>query len=257
MVSNLYESTKPLLQVKNIQKKFFSETDETVAIRKVSFNVQKGNFVSILGPSGCGKTTLLSILSGLTPQTSGEVILEDSNNIGYMFQKDTLFEWLSVLNNCYLPLKIKKILTAENMEYVNKLLKDFGLWEFRDTYPKELSGGMRQRVALIRSLATNPDLLLLDEPFSALDYQTKLKLYQEVLDGVKKLNKTVVLVTHNIQEAISLSDKIIILSKRPAVVRKEIEISFGLERNVAMITKESKYNHYFEEVWNEVMNSGG
>ncbi len=136
------------------------------------------------------------------------------------------------------------------------MLKDFGLWDFREMYPKELSGGMRQRVALIRSLSTNPDLLLLDEPFSALDYQTKLILYQEVLDGVKSLDKTVVLVTHNIQEAISLSDKIIILSKRPSVVRKEINIDFGKERNVALITKESKYNQYFEEVWNEVMNNG-
>ncbi len=252
----MYESTKPILQVKNIEKKFFTETEEVIAIKRVDFTVKKGSFVSILGPSGCGKTTLLSILSGLTKQTFGEVILGDNNNIGYMFQKDTLFEWLNVLENCYLPLKIKKIEGDENKEYVNKLLKDFGLWDFRDMYPKELSGGMRQRVALIRSLATNPDLLLLDEPFSALDYQTKLVLYQEVLDGVKSLDKTVVLVTHNIQEAISLSDKIIILSKRPSVVKKEININFGKERNVAMITKEIKYNKYFEEVWNEVMNSG-
>ncbi len=253
----MYESTNILLQVKNIEKKFFTETEEVLAIKKVNFSVDKGSFVSILGPSGCGKTTLLSILSGLSKQTSGEVILSDNNNIGYMFQKDTLFEWLNILENCYLPLKIKKLLCEENKENVNKLLKDFGLWDFKDMYPKELSGGMRQRVALIRSLATNPDLLLLDEPFSALDYQTKLVLYQEVLDGVKGLDKTVVLVTHNIQEAISLSDKIIILSKRPSIVKKEIKIDFGKERNVAMITKESKYNTYFEEVWNEVMNNGG
>ncbi len=252
----MYESTKILLQVKNLEKKFFTETEEVLAIRNVNFYVDKGSFVSILGPSGCGKTTLLSILSGLSKQTSGDVVLSDNNNIGYMFQKDTLFEWLTVLDNCYLPLKIKKILFDDNKDYVNKLLRDFGLWDFKDMYPKELSGGMRQRVALIRSLATNPDLLLLDEPFSALDYQTKLVLYQEVLDGVKGLDKTVVLVTHNIQEAISLSDKIIILSKRPSEVKKEINIDFGKERNVAMITKESKYNIYFEEVWNEVMNNG-
>ncbi len=252
----MYESTKPLLQVKNIEKKFFTESEEVVAIKKINFNVEKGSFVRILGPSGCGKTTLLSILSGLTKQTSGEVVLNDNNNIGYMFQNDTLFEWLNLMENCYLPLKIKKILNDENKEYVNKLLKDFGLWDFRNMYPKELSGGMRQRVALIRSLGTNPDLLLLDEPFSALDYQTKLVLYQEVLDGVKSLNKTVVLVTHNIQEAISLSDNIVILSKRPSEVRKIINIDFGKERNVALITKENKYNHYFEEVWKEVMNNG-
>lgn len=244
-----------ILEVKNLQKKFFSEIDETIAIQDVTFTVERGKFVSILGPSGCGKTTLLSIMSGLTKATSGSVTVNGKNkSVGYMFQKDTLFEWRTILENCYLPLEIKDELTSENKDYVERLLKDFGLWEFKNMYPRELSGGMRQRVALIRSLANNPDLLLLDEPFSALDYQTKLTLSQEVLDGVKQLGKTVVLVTHNIQEAISLSDKIIILSKRPSVIKKEIMIEFEKERNVAMITKEKKYNQYFEEVWSEVMN---
>lgn len=253
-MSNLYEDTTSLVELKNIQKKFFTEQSEILAIDNIDFTVEKGSFVSILGPSGCGKTTLLSILSGLIKQTSGEVVIKDDNKtVGYMFQKDILFEWLTIEENCQLALKIKKILTPENKEYIENLLIGFDLWEFRKMYPKELSGGMRQRAALIRSLATNPDLLLLDEPFSALDYQTKLRLSQEVFDSTKKLKKTVILVTHNIQEAISLSDKIIILSNRPAVVKKEIYIKFENPRNVALITKEKEYNGYFEEVWNEVM----
>lgn len=242
------------LQVRNIKKKYFTQTEEILAIEDVNFNIKKGEFVSILGPSGCGKSTLLSIISDLLKPTSGEVIINDENHSkGYMFQKDTLFEWRTVLENCCLPLEIKKINTIDYLENINNLLIEFGLWDFKDIYPNELSGGMRQRVALIRSLATKPDLLLLDEPFSALDYQTKIKLSQDVLDGVKKLGKTVILVTHNIQEAISLSDRIIILSKRPAVVKKEIFINFENDRNVVLITKEDRYNDYYEEIWNEVM----
>ncbi len=248
---------KPFLQVKNLNKKFFSETDETVAIEDVSFCINKGDFVSILGPSGCGKTTLLSILSELLPASSGEIIINgDNQSIGYMFQKDTLFSWRTILENCVLPLEIAKLNTPEYRSNVDKLLQDFGLWEFKDRYPKELSGGMRQRVALIRSLAIKPDLLLLDEPFSALDYQTKLKLSQEIWDSIKRLHKTIILVTHNIQEAISLSDKVIILGNRPSVITKEIIIKFPEKRNIALITKEENYNSYFEEVWSEVMKSG-
>ncbi len=247
----------PLLEIRNIQKKFFSSSDEVTSLEDISFNVNKGEFVSILGPSGCGKTTLLSILSGLLKQTSGTVNFNyENHSIGYMFQKDTLFEWRTILENCYLPLEINKLTEEKYKVNIDRLLQEFNIWEFRDKYPRELSGGMRQRVALIRSLATMPDLLLLDEPFSAIDYQTKLKLSQDILDTLKKRKKTAILVTHNIQEAISLSDKIIILSKRPAIVKKELLINFSNQRNIALITKEEKYNEYFEEVWQEVMEDG-
>ncbi len=253
-MNKLEKEKNILLEVKNIEKKYFTKKCETVSIKDVTFNVNKGEFVSILGPSGCGKTTLLSIISGLLPQTSGEIIINSRNeSIGYMFQKDTLLPWRTILENCYLPLEIKKIDDKIYKDNIDNLLLDFGLWDFRNSYPKELSGGMRQRVALIRSLAINPNLIFLDEPFSALDYQTKLKLTQDVRDNIKKLNKTVILVTHDIQEAISLSDKIIILSERPSVVKKELLIDLGEKRNIALITKEEKYNKYFEEVWKEVM----
>ncbi len=239
--------------VDGVRKSFYTSTDETLVLDNVSFTVNKGEFVSILGPSGCGKTTLLSILSGLTKASSGTVsIVGENQSVGFMFQQDTLFEWRTILENCYLPIELKK-LDVSYKEDVNKLLQDFGLWEFRNKYPKELSGGMRQRVALIRSLATKPDLLLLDEPFSAVDYQTKMTLSQEVLDSLKRLGKTAILVTHNIQEAVTMSDKVIILSKRPTVVKKEVEIDYGKERVLPLIPKEEKYSAYFEEVWNEVM----
>ncbi len=245
-----------LVEVSNLRKSFFTVTDETLVLEDISFNVNKGEFVSILGPSGCGKTTLLSILSGLTKASKGSInIIGENQSVGFMFQQDTLFEWSTILENCYLPIELKK-LDDSYKEDVNKLLKDFGLWEFRNKHPKELSGGMRQRVALIRSLATKPDLLLLDEPFSAVDYQTKMTLSQEVLDSIKKLGKTAILVTHNIQEAVVMSDKVVVLSKRPTVVKKEILIDYGKERNLPLIPKEEKYSEYFEEVWNEVMGSG-
>lgn len=247
----------PILQVKGLQKNFYSETDVTEVLKDINFDIYKGEFISILGPSGCGKSTLLSIIANLLEKTNGTIEINSTNkNIGYMFQDDTLFEWRTILENCYLPLEIKKFEDDKYKENIHSLLKYFGIWEFKDKYPNELSGGMRQRVALIRSLATSPDLLLLDEPFSALDYGTKLKLASEVLESLKKFQKSAILVTHNIQEAISMSDKIIILTNRPSVVKKVININFENERNIALITKEKKYNEYFEEVWNEVMNDG-
>ncbi len=264
-MSSVFTPNKNLVEVSNIRKSFYSVTDETLVLDKVSFSVAKGEFVSVLGPSGCGKTTLLSILSGLTRATKGSVnIIGENQSVGFMFQQDTLFEWRTILENCYLPIELKREIKHLDDNYeiesykedVNKLLKDFGLWDFRNKYPNELSGGMRQRVALIRSLATKPDLLLLDEPFSAVDYQTKMTLSQEVLDSIKLLGKTAILVTHNIQEAVSMSDKVIVLSKRPTYVKKEINIDLGNERNLPLIPKDEKYNVYFEEVWNEVMGNG-
>lgn len=244
----------PIIRVNDIKKSFNSLNGEIVALNGISFTINRGEFVSIIGPSGCGKTTLLSILSGLVKPTSGRVeILGENKTLGYMLQKDTLLSFRSVQENALLGLKINKAITKENKEYVDILLKEFGLFEFKDKYPNQLSGGMRQRVSLIRSLALKPDILLLDEAFSALDYQTRIKLSSDVLKILKRMNKTAILVTHNISESVSLSDKIIVLSDRPAKVKKEIEIDYGNgERDLRFISKAGKYNDYMDIVWQEV-----
>ncbi|MBE5757755.1 MAG: ABC transporter ATP-binding protein [Clostridiales bacterium] len=244
-----------LLELKDITLTYFSDNGETKALENISFNVNDGEFISIVGPSGCGKTTILSLISGLIKPTSGEVIINQNDNFyaGYMFQKDNLFEWRTVLDNVYLGLEIRKMKTAENIEYANDLLKKYNLWEFRNKYPKQLSGGMRQRVALIRTLALKPSILLLDEAFSALDYQTRLNICDDVYSIIKQMKLTAILVTHDISEAISLSDKIIILSSRPATVKKEISLNLNnigtpLKRRECPQAKE-----YFETIWSELM----
>lgn len=184
-------------------------TDETEALKDITFSVNKGDFISIVGPSGCGKSTLLNIIAGLISPSSGNVSINYNNDketsvaMGYMFQKDHLFEWLSVWNNVLLGLKIKNKITDINKNNVEKLLKNYNLWEFRNHVPSQLSGGMRQRVALIRTLALNPQVLILDEPFSALDYQSRLKASDEIYKIIKRENKTALMVTHDISEAIS------------------------------------------------------
>ncbi len=207
-----------VLEMKDVGKVFYTKTQETQAVSHLSFDVNDGEFVSIIGPSGCGKTTVLSLVCKLLAPTSGQVVLNGNSRVGYMLQRDHLFEWRTIEKNVQLGLEIMHKLTPENKEYANGLLKKYGLWEFRKHYPSELSGGMRQRTALIRTLATNPDLLLLDEPFSALDFQTRLTVCDDVYDIIKKEKKTALLVTHDISEAISLSDRIIVLSARPATV---------------------------------------
>jgi NitT/TauT family transport system ATP-binding protein len=235
---------------------YFSDKEETQALKDISFKIDKGDFVSIVGPSGCGKTTILSLISGLIPATSGEIKFEnetDSNFVGYMFQKDNLMDWRTVLGNVYLGLEIKKQKTKENIEYANSLLKKYNLWDFRNKYPRELSGGMRQRVALIRTLVLRPSILLLDEAFSALDYQTRLIVCDDVYNIIKSENLTTILVTHDISEAISMSDKIIILSHRPAVVKKILNIELPKEDDTPFKRRESiKAKEYFDEIWREL-----
>ena len=206
-----------ILQLKNVSKAFYTKTQETLAIKDLSLTVNKGEFVSIIGPSGCGKTTVLSLIAGLIAPTSGTV-WHNTQGIGYMLQRDHLFEWRTIWKNVTLGLEINKTKTAANCQYVEQLLKKYGLWEFAKHYPPQLSGGMRQRAALIRTLATNPDLLLLDEPFSALDFQTRLAVCDDVYKIIRSENKTAVLVTHDISEAISMSDRILVLSSRPSSV---------------------------------------
>lgn len=189
---------KKILEVKNICKTYQAENGEIEALRNINFDVKEGEYISIIGPSGCGKSTLLSIISGLESKTSGEIYI--NGKIGYMLQKDNLLEWRTIYKNVLLGLEIQKSDTLENRKYVEELLKKYGLYEFKDKYPTQLSGGMRQRVALIRTLAIRPNILLLDEAFSALDYQTRLMVTEDVYKILKNENITALMVTHDISE---------------------------------------------------------
>lgn len=248
-----------LIKVSNIKLTYQSLKGETEAIKGVDFSVPKGEFVSIIGPSGCGKSTLLNIISGLLKPSGGEVIYNDKDvknrldKMGYMFQKDYLFEWLTVWDNVLLGLKIKKILTKESIDRVDKLLENYDLAKFKNHKPNELSGGMRQRVALIRTLALSPEVLLLDEPFSALDYQTRLKVCDEVTDIIKREEKTAIMVTHDLGEAIATSDRIIMLTKRPSKVKIDVKIEFAnKEATPFQRRKEPEFNEYFNLLWKEL-----
>lgn len=251
-----------LLNINNIKMNYHSLKGETEAIKDISFVVNDKDFLSILGPSGCGKSTLLNIISGLLKQSSGTVtynnepIRNNLDKIGYMFQKDHLFDWTSVWNNVILGLKIKGLLTDENIARVETLLDNYDLTKFKDHKPTELSGGMRQKVALIRTLALNPKILFLDEPFSALDYQTRLNVCDEIHQIIKLEGKTVIMVTHDIGEAISTSNRIIVLSKRPSVIKREIEISFKNDPLTPFNRrKESEFKNYFDLLWKELDDS--
>ena len=241
-----------VLKLDNVCLTYFSNNGETEALKDVTFSVDAGDFVSIVGPSGCGKTTILSLISGLISATKGKITIENTNNdssfVGYMFQKDNLFKWRTILGNVYLGLELQKRKTKENIEYVNTLLKKYNLWDFRNKYPRELSGGMRQRVALIRTLALKPSVLLLDEAFSALDYQTRLNVCDDVYKIIKEEKVTAILVTHDISEAISLSDKIIILTPRPATVKKEITLNLTKLGTPFQRRESSEAKQHFEEI---------
>ena len=250
------------VEINNISMNYHSLTAETAALADISFGVQEGHFLSIVGPSGCGKSTLLNIIAGLITPSYGKIVINrstDSSNflkIGYMFQKDQLFDWLTIWDNVLLGLKINHSVTDDNKEMVKNLLISYNLWEFRDHHPRELSGGMRQRVALIRTLALSPEVLLLDEPFSALDYQTRLNISDEVYEIIKKEKKTTIMVTHDIAEAIAMSDEIIILSNRPAVIVKHMHLEFGEDFPCPLKHREAPhFRVYFNEIWKELNNN--
>ena len=242
---------KNVLKVKDICKTYQAKNGEIEALKNISFDVNKGEFISIIGPSGCGKSTLLSIISGLESKTSGEIYI--NGKIGYMLQKDNLLEWRTIYNNVLLGLEIQKNITAENKKYVEELLKKYGLYEFKDKYPTQLSGGMRQRVALIRTLAIRPNILLLDEAFSALDYQTRLMVTEDVYKILKNENITALMVTHDISEAISMSDRVVVLSKRPATLKNIHEIDFEMDNRTPLNCRENiKFSKYFNLMWKEL-----
>ena len=242
---------KEVLKLKNVSKKYQAKNGEIEALRDISFSVEEGEFISIIGPSGCGKSTLLSIIAGLEPKTSGEI--EIDGGIGYMLQKDSLLEWRNIYDNVVFGLEIGHKKTKENEEYVKQLLIKYGLYDFKDKYPNQLSGGMRQRVALIRTLAIKPKILLLDEAFSALDYQTRIMVTNDIFQILKNENMTAVIVTHDISEAISMSDRVIVLSKRPAVVKQIHTIDFEMEnRNPINCRERPKFSKYFDTLWKEL-----
>ena len=242
-----------LLEINNISKTFNTLNGEINAIKSISFDVNNEQFIAIVGSSGCGKSTLLNIISGLLEKTNGTIKFYKENPIiGYMLQEDALLPYLNILDNATLGLSLKKIKTKENIEYTKKLLETYGLKDFIHKYPKELSGGMKQRVALIRTLAIKPDILLLDEPFSALDYQSRLSVSEDVYNIIKKEKKTVIMITHDIEEAISLSDKIIVLSKRPSIVKKIYDIKMKNKSTPINNRTCKEFSDYYDKIWRDL-----
>lgn len=248
-----------LVTCKHVNYTYHTLQGETPALCDIDFRVNKGEFVSIVGPSGCGKSTLLSLLCGLLKPESGTILLSgepitDKNRfrIGYMLQHDHLFEWRSVKKNILLGLEIQKKISAAALEEADQQLKTYGLYDFKDAKPSQLSGGMRQRAALIRTLLLHPDLLLLDEPFSALDYQTRLQVGDDIGGIIRKSGKTAILVTHDLSEAVSLGDRIIVLTPLPASVKAIIPIDFPKELSPLERRNTGAFKDYFNQIWKEL-----
>ena len=233
---------KKILTINNLSKNYHTKDNEIPAIKDLSMEVYKNEILAIVGPSGCGKSTLLSILAKLEDKTSGEIIKDNNLKIGYMLQTDSLFPWLTVLENT-------KIGNNSNSD---ELLKKYGLIEFKNSYPSSLSGGMKQRVALIRTLMVNPSLILLDEPFSALDYQTRLALSNDLYQIIKNEGKTAILITHDIAEAISMADRVIVLTKRPCSVKTIYEIKLDNKTNPIDNRKDKNFNYYYDLIWRDL-----
>lgn len=247
-----------MLSLKDVYLSYHTDEGETEALAGVTFGVEKGEFVALVGPSGCGKTTVLSAVCGLIPITSGSITLDGkavsapSGNVGYMLQRDTLFEWLTIEKNVWLGLKVRKMLTEENKRYAHSLLVKYGLGEFARSMPEQLSGGMRQRVALIRTLAFRPKVLLLDEPFSALDYQTRIDVGDSVTEIIKQEGVTALFVTHDVTEACALADKIVVLSARPAVVKRIFDAPRSSSPNERRT--DGTANDLTDAIWKELKN---
>lgn len=242
-----------LLKVNNLTKIYHNLEREILALDNISFEVKDEEFISLVGPSGCGKSTILTILANILDKSKGEIKFNVKKpRIGYMLQEDSLFPWKTVLENACLGLEIKKELTKEKKEDVIMLLKKYGLADFVNSYPSSLSGGLKQRVALIRTLAINPDILLLDEPFSALDYQTRLTLSDDLKRIIQKEKKTTIMVTHDISEAISMSDKVIIISNRPGKIKRIIDINLDKSNIPSVNRKDKNFNLYYDEIWREL-----
>ena len=241
-----------ILEIKNLSHSYHNMDGETNALSHLSLTMQKGEFISVVGPSGCGKSTLLSLISGLMEPEEGTVELH-GKLMGYMLQRDHLLEWRSIYRNIILGLEIKHMLNPETKSKVHTYLKQYGLADFANARPSELSGGMRQRAALIRTLILEPDLLLLDEPFSALDYQTRLTVADDIGQIIRKEKRSAILVTHDLSEAISLGDRIIVLTERPASIKRIIPLTFFLEEDTPLHRRNApEFKNYFNAVWKEL-----
>lgn len=247
---------EPILSMRNVSLVYNTENAETLAISGLSLDVAEGEFLAIVGPSGCGKSSILSLIAGLLHPSSGSVrlmgqdVTGPSDSIGYMFQRDHLLEWRTVWQNVLLGLQVRRRV-SQGSDRAMQLLKTYGLYDFRNQYPSELSGGMRQRAALIRTLAVDPQLLLLDEPFSALDYQTRLALGDEISTIICNEKKTALFVTHDIAEAISIADRVVLLTKRPAGVKDNLTIDMA---GISPLKRRSQpsFQEYFNTIWKEM-----
>lgn len=249
----------PLLKIDNISYSYHTMQGETKVLDDISFQIKDGEFVAIVGPSGCGKSTLLSIIAKMISPESGTIqfLCRDGTacnpRIGYMLQHDYLLEWRTIHSNAILGLEINHMLTKERLDYVDKLLEEYDLFDFKDKRPSELSGGMKQRAALIRTMALDPKLLLLDEPFSALDYQTRLNVSADICRLIRKTGKTVLLITHDLSEAISLADRVIVLSKRPAKITREFDIRLTVTEDSPLAARNApEFKEYFKIIWEEM-----
>jgi len=252
---------KPLLELNQVSFSYNTLQGETKALENVSFDVHRHEFLGITGPSGCGKSTILSLVSGLLTPSAGTIEYNASGDgnspvFGYMLQKDLLFEWRSIYKNAILGLEIHHMLTPDKLKFVDHLLDEYGLSAFKNAKPSQLSGGMRQRAALIRTLALSPQMLLLDEPFSALDSQTRLSVAEDIYQILRGVGQSAVLVTHDISEAISFCDRIVVLTERPGTVKKIISIDLGIENKTPLKARNApKFRHYFNELWGELHGS--
>lgn len=250
---------KPLLEIRDVSLSYHTTAGETPALSHLTFHLMPGEFLAVIGPSGCGKSTLLNLICGLLTAEEGSVLMNDTppspgdSRIGYMLQKDHLLEWRTIYQNVILGLEIRGNLTREKLNDIEQMLCTYGLDKFRNAHPSQLSGGMRQRAALIRTLALKPDLLLLDEPFSALDYQTRLNVSDDIGRILKKENKPAILVTHDISEAISMADRVVILTKRPATVARIIPIKLDLKDRTPLASRSApEFKSYFNLIWKEL-----
>ena len=241
-----------ILEIKNLKKIYHTKEKEILAVENFSIDIKEGEFIAIVGPSGCGKSTILSILCGLEEKSDGNIEIKDNLKIGYMLQQDSLFEWRNILDNCLLGLEINNNLNETTKNKVVDSLNSYGLKDFIYSYPDNLSGGMRQRVALIRTLANNPSLLLMDEPFSALDYQSRLAISDDIYNILKKEKKTMIMVTHDIAEAISMCDKVIVLSERPAVIKSIYDIKLENKTTPIDNRKDKYFSYYYESIWKDI-----
>ncbi len=241
---------KTILEIKDLYKNYQTIEKEIIVLHNINIKVYDGDFIAIVGPSGAGKSTLLSIIAGLEDY-KGKIIKNDIT-IGYMLQKDYLMPYLTILDNCLLGLKINKQCTKNNINRVKDLLVKYGLENYIYSYPDDLSGGQRQRAALIRTLALNPDILLLDEPFSALDYQTRLNISKDIKNIIKNENKTLIMVTHDISEAINMCNKIIVLSNTPSSIKSIYKIDYDFDDDIIKNRTSDEFMEYYKRIWRDL-----